>query len=85
MKQPLAIALVAGLVFAIAFGIYQLQQSNALSNRISDAEQEVKYTGAQMEDIQSRISNLVSKQESLASDATYWKEQYYNLVRTPLE
>src|ERR1051325_8239 len=76
MKQLLAIALVAGLASATVFGIYQLQQSNALSSRIFDAEQKIKDKDARITAIDSQISSLADKEKSLESEAAYWKAQY---------
>jgi hypothetical protein len=76
MKQLLATVLVAGLVSATAFGIYQLQQSNALSSRIFAAEQNVKDKDVRITTLDSQISSLAGREKSLESDVAYWKGQY---------
>jgi cell division protein FtsB len=72
----LAVVLAAGLASATFFGIYQLQQSNALSSRIVDAEQNVKDKDARIAALHSQILSLSSREKSLEADAAYWKDQY---------
>jgi hypothetical protein len=76
LMKLLAIMLVVGLASATFFGIYQLQQSNALSSRIIDSEQDAKDKDARIAALHSQISTLSSREKSLEADAAYWKEQH---------
>lgn len=83
MTKLVVVALVAGIIIAGGFGVYGLQQTVSLNQKIIEMENTNKSLGEQVEekentvsDLTNRFSEISSQNDELKEAAIGWQRQY---------